>query len=90
LTDLGLLFVCGSILVEAAFIVLFVYGYFDGFLQTLMIAFPGNGGLQNFSGMISKLLGPMITNLRTVLYLWTLTSMAVTIEVVFAPLLISD
>ena len=77
-----LLFVSISGTAEAIFI-LFSGNYFQGYEQTLNVIFPQ---MQN-AAAISKTLGPFIANSMLTMTIWTLTSMAISLEMVFVPLL---
>jgi|SRR5579872_5354706 len=79
-----LLFVAISGFAEAIF-ALFAGNYFQGSSQTLTMIFPQ---LQNTSAEVSRALGPFIANSVPILTIWTLTSMAISLEIVFVPLLV--
>jgi hypothetical protein len=78
-----LLFVSISGIAETIFI-LFSGNYFQGFEQTLDMIFPQ---MQN-DVAISSALRPFIANPTLTVTIWTLTSMAISLEMVFVPLLL--
>jgi hypothetical protein len=76
------IFVCLSGIAEAAFI-LFAGDYFQGASQTLSLIFPNS----TLAAAISRTLSPILANETLTLTIWTLTSMAISLEIVFVPLL---
>ncbi len=78
------LFVSISAISEAGFIVFFVNHSFAETIQPVLAELPG---LQAFTSILSKIVSPMVNNVTSTLYIWTFTSMIISCEILFAPLL---
>src|SRR5690349_15319373 len=77
------LFISISGIAEVIFILFFAGNYFQDSEQTLTSIFPQ---LQSTGVAISRALGPIAANSVLAFTIWTLTSMAISMEIVFVPL----
>lgn len=87
LFSVWLLFVTLSGIAEAIFIVVFANNSFQISLQSYFDWFPQ---LQATFEFVSRALQPFIANASATVTIWTLTSMAISFEIVLVPLLTAE